>query len=61
MGKVVEISACRLAQITTWTVVSHVMKKDVPQTIERHQDIGTVNFYLMTREFRVEEGEVRAH
>ena len=57
MRKVVEVSADRPAQVTAWTVVSDVMKIYVPQTIERHQDIGTGNFYLMTRKFRVEEGE----
>ena len=50
MDKVVKVSGGRPTRVTTWTVVGDVLERDVPQTIERHEDIGIGDFDFNDKE-----------
>ena len=44
MGKEVKVTTCRHACITTWTIVSDIKSIDVPETVEKHDETGIVDF-----------------
>lgn len=56
MGNVAKVTAGILARVTTWTVVGDIMGKDVPQSIERHQDIGIEDFDFNEKEVSSRRG-----
>ena len=50
MGKEVKVATCRPKPITTWTIFGDIKSADVPETIEKHNEIGIVDFDYSDKE-----------
>ena len=46
MGKEFKVTIERPTCITMWTVVGDTKETDVPQNVEKHEEIGILGFYF---------------
>ena len=61
MGKEVKFTTDRPARITTWTVMGNAKETDVPETVEKYDEIGISIFDFPDKEVTCRLGGKYGH